>query len=81
MIHMQNMSRTDEIRYIEGHETYKCKCRLDASVCNKSKVGMNINADVNTNNLLTKEYVIKDLFGIQLIVNINVINHVILENI
>ena len=46
-----------------------------------SKVGMNINADVNTNNLLTKEYVIKDLFGIQLIVNINVINHVILENI
>ena len=46
-----------------------------------SKVGMNINADVNTNNLLAKEYVIKDLFGIQLIVNINVINHVILENI
>ena len=37
MIHMQNMSRTDEIRYIEGHETYKCKCRLDASVCNNKQ--------------------------------------------
>ena len=28
------MSRTDETRHIEWHETCKCKCRLDASVCN-----------------------------------------------
>ena len=28
------MSRTNETRYIEWHETCKCKCRLDASVCN-----------------------------------------------
>ena len=28
------MSRTDETRHIEWHETRKCKCRLDASVCN-----------------------------------------------
>ena len=27
------MSRTNETRHIEWHETYKCKCRLDASVC------------------------------------------------
>ena len=27
------MSRTNEKRYIEWHETCKCKCRLDASVC------------------------------------------------
>ena len=26
------MSRTNEMRYIEQHETCKCKCRLDASV-------------------------------------------------
>ena len=26
------MSRTNETRYIEQHETCKCKCRLDASV-------------------------------------------------
>ena len=28
------MSRTVETRYTEQHETCKCKCRLDASVCN-----------------------------------------------
>ena len=28
------MSRTAETRYIEWHETGKCKCRLDAIVCN-----------------------------------------------
>ena len=28
------MSRTNETRHIEWHETCKCKCRLDASVCN-----------------------------------------------
>ena len=29
------MSRTNETKYIKLHETCKCKCRLDASVCNK----------------------------------------------
>ena len=28
------MSRTNETRHIEWHEMRKCKCRLDASVCN-----------------------------------------------
>ena len=28
------MSTTYETRHIEWHETCKCKCRLDASVCN-----------------------------------------------
>ena len=40
-----------------------------------NNVGMKTNADVNANN------VIKGLFGILVIVNMNVINHVILENI
>ena len=31
------MSRTNETRYIGWHKTCRCKCRLDASVCN-SKV-------------------------------------------
>ena len=39
-----------------------------------------INADVNVKNWLTKEYVIKDSFIIQVIVNVNVINHVMLDN-
>ena len=28
------MSRTNETKHIEWHETCKCKCRLDANVCN-----------------------------------------------
>ena len=31
------MSRTNETRHIEWHETCICKCRLDASVCNNKK--------------------------------------------
>ena len=31
------MSRTNETKYIEWHETCICKCRLDASVCNNKQ--------------------------------------------
>ena len=31
------ISRTNETRYIKWHETCKCKCRLDASVCNNKQ--------------------------------------------
>ena len=31
------VSRTNETRHIKLHETYKCKCRLDASVCNNER--------------------------------------------
>ena len=53
MIHMQNyvpdvaknimskvfnlMSKTNETRHIKWQETYKRKCRLDASVCNNKQ--------------------------------------------
>ena len=56
-----------------------CECRLDAIVCNN--LGIKINADANVKNSLIKVYVIKDLFGILVIVNANVINHVILVTI
>ena len=46
-----------------------------------SSIGIMINADVNAKNSFTKEYVIKDLFGIQVTLNANVINHAMLENI
>ena len=42
---------------------------------------MKINVDVNAKNELIKVYVIKDMFGIQVIVSVNVINLVILVNI
>ena len=31
------VSRTNETRHTEWHETCKCKCRLDASVCNNKQ--------------------------------------------
>ena len=31
------MSKTNEIRHMKWHETCKCKCRLDASVCNSEQ--------------------------------------------
>ena len=31
------MLRTNETRQINWHETCKCKCRLDASVCNSKQ--------------------------------------------
>ena len=31
------MSRTNETRFIEWHETCKCECRLDAIVCNNKQ--------------------------------------------
>ena len=31
------LSRTNETRHIEWHETCKCKCRLDASACNNKQ--------------------------------------------
>ena len=46
-----------------------------------NNVGIIINGDKSVKNWLTKEYVIKDLFGTLEIVYVNVINHVMLENI
>ena len=31
------MSRANETKLIEWHETCKCKCRFDASVCNNKQ--------------------------------------------
>ena len=36
-IFVKKMARTNETRYIKWHETCKCKCRLDASVCNNKQ--------------------------------------------
>ena len=36
------MPRTNEARYIKWHETCKCKCRLDASVCNNKQRWNNV---------------------------------------
>ena len=74
------MSRINETRHIEWHEMRKCRCRMQVFVI-ISKGGMKINADVNAKNSLIKVYVIKDLFGILVIVSVNEINHVMLVSI
>ena len=46
-----------------------------------NNVGIMINAELNVENWLTKEDLVMNLFGIQVILNVNVINQVVLENI
>ena len=47
----------------------------------RSNVRMKINAGVNVTNQLRKAVGIKDLLGTLIIVNVNVIDHVMLQNI
>ena len=42
-----------------------------------NNLGMMINADVNAKKLFIKAYMVKDLFGIRVILSVNAINHVL----
>ena len=75
------MSRTKETRRIEWHKTCKCKCRLHASVCNNKQRWNEDKCMCDCKELIDKECVLKDLLGILVIASVNVINHVMLENI
>ena len=75
------MSRTNETRRIKRHGACKCKDRLDATVCNDKRRWNDDKFRYECKELLTNEYVIKDLYGIRVIVNVNVISHVMLKNI
>ena len=75
------MSRTNETRHIKRQETFKCKCRLDASVCNNKQGWNNDKCQCECKELIDKGICNKGIFGILVIVNKNVINHVILVNI
>ena len=75
------MSRTNETRHIECHETCKCKYRLDASVCNNKQRWNDDKYKCECKELINKGVCDKGLFGIPEIVNVNVLNHVILVSI
>ena len=76
------MSRTNETRHIKWHETCKCKCRLDPSVCNNRQRWNEDKCRCECKELLDEGvYVINDLFGILVTVSVNVINFVILMSI
>ena len=74
--------RTNETRYIKFHETCKCKYRIDASVCNNKASWNEDKWSCECKKLIDRGILLMDLFGILIvIVNVNVIYHVMLENI
>ena len=75
------MSKTNEARYIKFHKTCKCKCRLDVSVCNNKQRWNNDKYRCKCKELIDKGSCDKEFIWILVIVSVNVINHVILENI
>ena len=71
------MSRTTETRHIKWYETCKCMCRLDAIVCNNKQRWNEDKCRCECKELIDKGV----LFGILVIVNVNVISHVMLVSI
>ena len=71
------ISRTNETRYVSWHETYACKCRLDASDYNIKQHWNNDKCRGECKELIDKG-MCDDGFIWNHSVNLNVINHVIL---
>ena len=84
------MSRINETRYIKWHETCKCKCRLDASVCNSKQCWNNNKCQCECKELIDKGILVKTdstkcksnscifyivLFSIFFTINIGVATH------
>ena len=72
---------SNETRHIKWHETYKCICRLDVIICNSKQRWNEDKCRCECKELIDKEYVINDIFGILVIANVNAINLAILVNI
>ena len=49
------ISRTNETRDVSWHETCKCKCRLDVSVCNNKRRWNNVKCRFECKELIDKE--------------------------
>ena len=74
------MSRSNETRHTEWYETCKCECKFGANVCIYKQRCNKDKCRCEFKELIYKEYVIKDLFGIQVIVSVKLIKCVILVN-
>ena len=77
------MSRTNETRHMKWHETCKCicRCRLHKIICNSKQRWNEDKCRCECKELIDKGVCVRDLFGILVVVNVNVINLVILMNI
>ena len=71
------MSRTNETKHVKWHETSKCKCRLDASVCNNKQRWNKDRCRCECKELTDKGACDKGFIW-NPIVSVNVINRVIL---
>ena len=68
------MSRTNETRFIEWHETCKCECKFGANLCNNKQRWNKNKCRCECKELIDKGVCIKNLSGILVIVSvINVI--------
>ena len=74
------MSRTNETRHIEWHETCKYKCRLDGNVCNNKQCWNDDKCPCECKELIHKALCDKRS-GILVTVSVKMINHVMLVNI
>ena len=75
------MSRTNETRHINWHKTCNCRCRLDSSVYSNKPRWNEGKCRCECKELIDKGILKKHLFGVLVILSVNVINHAILENI
>ena len=76
------MSRTIETKYIGWHKTCSWRCTLSARACDNKQIWKKDKGGCECKELIViRVGVIKDLFGTLVIVIVNVINHVLLENI
>ena len=73
------MSRNNETRHIKWDKTCKWMCRLDKIICNSKQRWNEDKYRCECKELIDKG--VCDMFGIQVIVSVNVINLVILVNI
>ena len=75
------ISRTNETRFIEWHETCKCDCKFRANVCNNKQHWNKYKCRCECKELIDRGVCVNDLFGILVILSVNVIKHVMLVNI
>ena len=73
------MSRTNETRHIEWHETCKCECKFGANVCNNKECWNKDKCRCESKELIDNG--VCNLFGILVTVSVNVIKRMMLVNI
>ena len=75
------MSRTNETRHIEWRETCKCECKFGENVGNNKQRWNKNKCGCECKELIDKELCDEGLFGILVIVSLNVIKREMVVNI